>query len=84
MKQFMDLVKKMPAFHPLCAVVEGQLLSKTEMETYASFPIKSEMLAQTCALLNHSQQGLTSLLSTQQEQLVHNLKTYSESNDTES
>lgn len=74
----MALVKKMPHLHLMCAVVEGALLSKTQLETYATYPDKLSMLSQTCATLDQASQQLSRLLTSQQEQLVRNLKTYSE------
>ena len=84
MKEYMELLKKIPALYPLCAVIDGRLLSKSQMEQYASYPDIPAMLGETCSILNHQQQKLTRLLTTQQEQFVRNLKSYSESSDTNS
>lgn len=76
--EMMLLLKKLPHLHLMCAVVEGQLLSKTQLEEYATYPDKLSMLAQTCATLDQASQQTCSLLSGQQQELVRSLKSYSE------
>lgn len=78
--EMVELAKKVPPLYLLCAVVEGRLLSKTGVETYASYPDKLSLLAQTSATLSQSSQQITRLLNSHQTLLSTNLKTYSDSN----
>lgn len=74
----MAVLSKIPHLYLMCAVVQGQLLSKTQVEEYATYPDRLSMIGQTCAILNQASQETSRMLTSQQEQLVRNLKTYSE------
>ncbi|XP_067945623.1 large ribosomal subunit protein uL10m-like [Watersipora subatra] len=76
-KDMMAALEKIPHLHLMCAVVEGQLLSKTQVETYASYPDRLSMIAQTSSILNVASQTCK-LLTAHQEQLVRNLEVYSQ------
>lgn len=77
MAELIGKLKKTPELHVLCGVVDDRLLSKTHLEQYALLPDKQTLLAQTSALLGQPAQRISSLLTSQQEQLVRNLESYS-------
>lgn len=84
MKSLLAILKKIPELHLIGGIVDDRLMSKTHIEEYSHLPDKEMLLGETCAILGQPASRLSKLLSSQQEQLVRILDSYSSGAKTES
>ena len=79
MAELITYLKKIPELTLLGALVQDQLLSKTQVEMHAELPEKEVLLAQTCAILNAPAQRLSAAMTSQQEELIRSLQSHADS-----
>ncbi|XP_053676083.1 39S ribosomal protein L10, mitochondrial [Anopheles nili] len=78
-KQVLNILKKAPQLVLMCGIVEGRLLSKNELQTYATMPDLTTVRAQFAAILDSVGGKIVGDLQCHQNQLVNMLDSYSKS-----
>lgn len=68
--KMLSILKKIPQFHLLCGVVDGQLLSKNEFTGYATNPGIDVARSQLVNVLNMAGSSIVQNLESHQSQLV--------------